>query len=765
MSRNNKIRGMTAVVLRRSSSIGQGTSIGLQARTVESVIEECSLNVIKTFVLEGVTGSIPGARTDIDEIVRLKQTTPSLQLLVVPDITRFTRAGTLHGHSLIYQLRSVGIVVYFVAEDLLVDDEMTAQFAGMWFTAAHHHARSIARGATLGKTVSYLDGRSEYAQRPPLGVDRLYSLDGEPLHILRNLSDGSQVMLDVETREVVRTFAPNPESGVPAHYLKQKAERVSFLPGSEEAVATVNLVFSLRHIDKRSFGSIAKLLNDYGVPAAMGGLWTASVVAKVCRNPVYTGVGIRAKQDAATYSRTSGNPKSPEPEPARTDLAELARRKSVPAQWRSRDEWLIRPMPQFENFLPPDIRTLACVEIEAFHARVGDPSRPRSTRQPPGLRDKHRDSAFLLKYIMTSRQGGRKMTGVLSGKSGHPVRQYAVPRSGHVKTGSVMNRRINARAVESVVLELLQALLAAKADLREAIELSLRQSIRAAERRVERQSDPARLDREIKVLRRRIATIVDEIGEVEGQHDPVMVKMRELKHQLAAKIAQRQALAGPPLDIADLPALAERVAQRLSSLGTLSLPDESGSRQETGEQAGEAGRPSGTDELSWHGPVPGPAGDADENAVLRSLLQTFIAKCEADLVTKEVTIEFAVPSWFPQAAFNLEKVGLAKLSVYRPLDEAHPAERRRKPAAAAKPEATVTPCAQLQAKADPTDLAIPMASYHCRAERVGRNIPCYRCSRTDRPRPERPAPEPGAPEQHNSNGTSASSGEPPRKAA
>jgi hypothetical protein len=49
-------------------------------------------------VLEGVSGSIPGARTDIDLIIDRKRRKNDFDVVVVQDFSRFTRGGLQHGN-------------------------------------------------------------------------------------------------------------------------------------------------------------------------------------------------------------------------------------------------------------------------------------------------------------------------------------------------------------------------------------------------------------------------------------------------------------------------------------------------------------------------------------------------------------------------------------------------------------------------------------------------------------------------------------------
>ena len=48
----------------------------------------------------------------------------------------------------------------------------------MLLGAAHQTAKSIARSLTIGSDVSFLKGNSPHTLRPPLGLDRMYFLNG-----------------------------------------------------------------------------------------------------------------------------------------------------------------------------------------------------------------------------------------------------------------------------------------------------------------------------------------------------------------------------------------------------------------------------------------------------------------------------------------------------------------------------------------------------------------------------------------------------------
>ena len=163
----------------------------------------------------------------------------------------------------------------------------------MLLAAAHQTAKSIARSSTIGSDVSFLNGNSPHCRRPPLGLDRMYFIDGKPLHIIRNMPDGTQQMLHPETQELIRTFGKNPQSGVPAHYIKQKNEKIALCPGAPEAMAKLFMLMELRYVQYLKYNQIARKLNDEGIPSTWNVKWAGPSVQAILLNPIYIGLGIR----------------------------------------------------------------------------------------------------------------------------------------------------------------------------------------------------------------------------------------------------------------------------------------------------------------------------------------------------------------------------------------------------------------------------------------------------------------------------------------
>src|SRR5205823_6279682 len=146
-----------------------------------------------------------------------------------------------------------------------------------------------------GNTNSFLDGRSPHCRVPIYGLDRMYSVDGKDIHRIRSLADGTQLMLDPASDEILRRFGKNVKGKSPEHYIKQKNEVVRLVPGDPQHVAIVILIFQLVYIERRSFHSIAKQLNDAGKVSPRGTEWEGSAVMDISINRTYVGILRRGK--------------------------------------------------------------------------------------------------------------------------------------------------------------------------------------------------------------------------------------------------------------------------------------------------------------------------------------------------------------------------------------------------------------------------------------------------------------------------------------
>ena len=117
--------------------------------------------------------------------------------------------------------------------DNIVDGDFAPLQKSILYLSGKQHAKSISTATSRGSMSSLEADRSAHCRLPPYGIDRLYvSADGMPLHIIRNLTDGTQIKLDPTTNAVIGRFSRNAKSGTRQHYIKQKDERIVLVPGA-----------------------------------------------------------------------------------------------------------------------------------------------------------------------------------------------------------------------------------------------------------------------------------------------------------------------------------------------------------------------------------------------------------------------------------------------------------------------------------------------------------------------------------------------------
>lgn len=287
-------------------------------------------------VLGGVSGSRPGARDDLNEILHRKATKNDFDVLLIQDFSRMTRFGSDHGGAISYKLAEAGIQL-IPANGSLPDGDHDGIVKSVEYYAAQQYAKSISFAVSRGQMSSLLEGRMAHCLRPPYGVDRVYlGLDKKPVHILRNLPDGTQQRRHPETLEILEVY-PKPERGRPSlHYRKQKSESVVLIPGDPMQIEVVRQIFRRKLVDRWGHWRIAKELNDRGVQSPNGSVWNMTTVKLILRNPVYVGRGIANRRSGAIYnSRSRGQPQS-----KTADVHYMARHKRPKSVDRPRADWV-----------------------------------------------------------------------------------------------------------------------------------------------------------------------------------------------------------------------------------------------------------------------------------------------------------------------------------------------------------------------------------------------------------------------------------------
>lgn len=548
------LKGKRYLALLRCSSKGQAdTSIDDQRKVIDAFAREHGMVRVDEVALEGVSGSIPGLRSDIDLIVDRKMRDDDFEVVIIHDFSRLTRAGAQHASSIRFALGAAGIDLVSATDNIPEGDDGEL-FAAFIDFANKRHAQSISFGATRGAMSALLDNRSTYCRRPPYGIDRLYlGSDGRPLHIIRNLPDKTQVMLHPETKDVLRTFQSNDGRGGPNHYRKQKQDRVALVLGDERQVEVVRQIYRRAHVDNWGAWRIALELNSQGVPSPNGGKWSMATVRHVLLDPIYLGTGIANRYSTAIYNMRSKDC----PVATKPSKQELATRKRPAQRIRPREEWHFQSHPALNDLLPLELRELAAARQEAYLGgqAIGRMAKPN--------RDRHRDSSFFLKEILRSKQGDFSMSGTITGKN---YRYYRVGSA--YKTpdpDKSLRKLIPAEPLEKAVLALVQSTLTSTPNLRELIDRQVRAQVDTVAR------DNLQLEKhyaERETIRKQLTLVMDHFDP--AMKELVAEKLGELQAQLRTvndRIARCELVA--PADETAIEQMIDETVAAVSDVGQM----------------------------------------------------------------------------------------------------------------------------------------------------------------------------------------------------
>ena len=393
-------------------------------------------------------------RPDVEKVLARKAALNDFDTVLVQDLSRLTRGGIEHGFDLYKRFKNAGILIVSVL-DGLIDGEDKLEQALKRFkearAAMHLTAMVVSRGGTEGRAV----GRSAYSRQIPYGVDRLITdADGLPLHVLRNLPNGSQQQLDL-LGTVMKTFLPN-QNGLCRHYVRQDGELVTLIKGSSEAVAVVRHIFRRKYVDGWGLNRITRELNDLKWVAPRGGTWSRSSVRTIFTSPIYLGIGVRNQQATGEYWKL-GTDNQPLP---KRDRDPQSRNSEWIDSFRPESEWLIIKYEDLKNMLDTglDGHPEPCLDAD-YKARVEMYQMNEKRRLASGrlLRrggDKHRQSSFILKGVLRSKQGDYEMTGRSFTTNGSQYRYYAVSRGrSNPSSGTKLSTLIPADLLEAEVLK------------------------------------------------------------------------------------------------------------------------------------------------------------------------------------------------------------------------------------------------------------------------------------------------------------------------
>ena len=595
----NRWRGKRYICLVRQSDDSQGTtSTEAQLRWLREEGARLGMIHVDDVVLNGVTGSIPGKRKDLTDLLERKEKQDDYDVLLVQRCDRLTRGGSGHAMWIEYEFEKAGVTIMYAGEDLPSDDRYGRLIKVAKFEAAAEQARSIAQRSVQGAMNSIAQGRNCVISRTPYGCDRMYlNATKVALFIIRDLGDGRQVKLDIDTKEIIDTYG-SVGGGARGHYRKQKDEHVWLIPGERGKVETVRFIFD-QHYNHRLGGKrIAGMLNERGILSPEGRGWSQHQVESIYENPIYCGWALGARISQGVYYRHGSGAR-----PEEVDIPShiLANCHSAPKKYRPPEDWVWQEQLLMGGFLERPLAEKALASIKNVLTerweRRQDPTRPtRST-------SKHKASEYILTGLLVAKQDGGPLVGVLCGRVGKKVRYYRHPGGsvGYTK-GSVYNKMIPAVPLEEAVLDLISEVISNAPDIRARV----LEAVTATAAPADAEQELAQLHQRREEITRRRRFIVrnldkDTLADIKPELDRLTAEGRSLGRRIAQLEQSQRHAAEDPEDIAD------RVLARLTTLG------------ET------------TADLS--------------PTTRRELLEALVERVEVDMETKDAAVLLRLPAW------------------------------------------------------------------------------------------------------------------------
>jgi len=440
----SRLSGKRAVELIRVSTKNQADfSPESQRKLIGKFAESRGLTIVGTVEFVG-SGSIrKNIRGLIDRVIELKNEGGlDFEFLVVMDETRLSRSGASHFGAMITELEENGIE--FASASSFIEDANLARLMNQFKAQfAMDQARSIGQGAARGMEQSLEQGRSLPAKHIPYGVDKqVVQPNGTPVCLLRKVGGVGVLRLDPDTLEQQHLY----EAGGPG-FVKDRYDNVTFVPGEESVRQVVIDMYEMYYRQGLKPYTIAKRLNERGVPSPSGKRWYDLSVRNILNSEIYTGFAYWNRWFCCLYyMRNEGIP------------LEVKANGDPVSGIREVEDWKRLDLPAMVGFLPPDLRELAIKGQAEYWARYKD-----------GYLRKKRKANGRLKYplsggLMVEESTGLPFKGINSGSPSR--RYYGLGLNPLSTTSKHLRRRVPADFLDEFVLTYLETVLLDSADFR-----------------------------------------------------------------------------------------------------------------------------------------------------------------------------------------------------------------------------------------------------------------------------------------------------------
>jgi DNA invertase Pin-like site-specific DNA recombinase len=622
-SHTQSYEGKFAVSVARCSSEEMARTtptIDKQLEMIRLFASSKGITIVDEIRLEGLSASSGQHLPELTKLIGRKEAKNDYEVLLFTDYSRFAR-NIRDGRQFANEFEDAGVEIVTVKE---------GSFSGKYgwlhqdltLFQNQAYAECLSFNMCGGFTKAVNDGRITPINNCIYGVDKFYiAADGQKLFILRDLHDGRKVKLHHQSLEILEVIVKRRgERAV----MKRKSDIIKFLPGAADAAQVVRDIFRWRFVEGKNPYQIAKALNMKGIAAMKGGRWGSTVISQMLRSPIYTGTAIGNRRSTGTLGMRG----TQSPVMHQTPRRKPKGRKTMPEIRRPRKDWHIVPVPEMENFLEPAVHEIAKKWqwdqiMSKEEKRVANPVNSAG-RKSGGNR--HDPNAFPLTGIMRASQGGYLMKGWSTPgkkpKGGRRYRYYIVgPLFYNPMPGDVGRKTISAPTVETIILEALGETFSEAAGLEEKISTHI---ARCTKDRIQDRHELPTLEAQRTAKKDEYRSLVELPPQGQGifklKINQLELELNFLDHRIKTANAE---VAATPEDAGEIAKVVQAQFTQLVAI-------------------------------------------AAERTVkcMRKLMEVFVFRCDADLETKNVALELALPGWaLSKEKRILEKFGLVSASI------------------------------------------------------------------------------------------------------
>ena len=554
-----------AVVYVRRSTNRQEASLDDQRRAIEIYAAQRGFEIVRRYEDDAISGASVAARAGFKQMLTDARTpNRDWSVVIVYDVSRFSRGDLDEAGHLRYQLRQVGVEVLYAAENL-PGGRMDGLVLGFHQWMASEYLVGLSKDTLRGQ-ITHSESGAWNGGCPPYGYDLVYQdSTGRPYQHVRWLESGDKEVYDLDGR--LTRIVPRGE-----RLSASKRDVAKMVPSTPERIDVIRRIFSQCVELGRGCKSIAAELNRDGIPSPRDGNWSANAKAKwslstireIIRNPAYRGDTAWNRRTFAKFHRLQGGA-----------VVERPRIDADKPRENPESDWIITPGTH-EPLIPPPMFDRAQELMRGRARNVG----LRNGRAGSGLR-----SPFLLSGLLTcARCGqayqGRTINSTKFRKDGSKIKTLYYACGGWVMKGASACEKflIRKEPLEDLLMETiqgrLQSLLAGEG------ETILRQYIE--DEIASQGQDPGR----------ELATIRARIGEIDQKADVLLeglsadtkgfvdAKLRDMGTEKRKLQARCEALETTPYDPIDVDAV---LRGGLASLRDLPRLLESGSLEDRKE--------------------------------------------------------------------------------------------------------------------------------------------------------------------------------------